>query len=244
MGIKLLIISRSRFDTIADNTIPLFPEWVEVLVPESEKEEYGKRIANPLLTVPDEVRGLGQLRNWILDNFDDETVVMIDDDISIVYGLSGEKAKMIEDPEELVQIIINDAVMAKDLGCKCFGFSQADIRKYKGCEPFSFSKWVGCVIGVIGRKYRFRNDKFKVDIDFCLQNLLVDRILFVDNRYYFAQKRDTNKGGNSAFRTKEDYDRSKQSLIEKWKGYLIPIGYDSQEGLRMKVQRRQRNVRL
>lgn len=244
MGIRLLIISRSRSDTIADNTARLLPDWVEVLVPESEREAYSKVIANPLLTVPDEVRGLGQLRNWILDNFKEETIVMVDDDISIVYNLSGEKARRIDDPEELVQIIINDAVMAKDTGCKCFGYSQTDIRKYKGHEPFSFSKWVGCVIGVIGRKYRFRNDKFKVDIDFCLQNLLVDRILFVDNRYYFAQKRDTNKGGNSEFRTKEGYDESKQSLIKKWRGYLIPIDHDTQEGLRMKVQRRQKNVRV
>ena len=183
LDIRLIVISRSRFDTIQKDTLSLLPDWVEVLVPVSEKEEYSKRISNPVITVPDQICGLGQLRNWVLDNFAEETVVMIDDDINTVYCLTGEKSQRIEDKDQLVQIIINDAVMAKDMGCKCFGFTQSDIRKYKNTEPFSMCGWVGCVIGVIGRKYRFRNDKYKVDIDFCLQNLLADRIIFIDNRY-------------------------------------------------------------
>lgn len=240
LDIKILIISRSRYDSILGNTCALLPEFIEVLVPVSEKEKYEAAIPNPILTVPDEVEGLGQLRNWILDNFEEETVIMIDDDINKCYCLTGYRTRSIKDPEEVLQIIINAAVMCKDAGLHCFGFSQTDIRKYNGTEPFKLNGWVGCVIGVIGRRYRFRNDKFKVDFDFCLQNILVDRCVWIDGRYTFAQKRDTNLGGNAKFRTEDEYNASLESLLEKWGDALSFRKHKGQVRLAVKVQRRQK----
>lgn len=215
------------------------PDYIEVLVPESQKEDYASKIKNPILTTPDDVIGLGMLRNWVLDNFTEETIIMIDDDIMRVYCNSEEHARAITDPEEMLQILINDAVMAKDMGVKVFGFTQTDIRKYNGTEPFKLNTWVGCVVGIIGRKYRFRNDKFKVDIDYCLQTLLVDRILFQDTRYYFFQHRDDNTGGNSEFRTQADFEKSTQSLVDKW-GDCVKIGkHRNQIRISLNVKRRQ-----
>jgi len=195
-----------------------------MLVPESEREAYTAEYQNPILTIPDNQQGLGQVRNWVLDNFDEETVVMIDDDIDKFYLLTRERTQAVTDPDQLVQIIINTAVMAKDLGVAVFGFSQTDIRKYKGCEPFKLCTWVGCIIGIIGRKYRFRNDKFKVDIDYCLQTLLNERVIWMDTRYYASQARDNNTGGNNAFRTKAGFDESIESLKQKWRG-CIRVSY-------------------
>lgn len=218
--IRLLVISRSRYKSIKKNTCKIFPDWVEVLVPESEKALYAKEIPNPLLTVPDEIVGLGALRNWVLDNFPEETVIMIDDDIQRIYSLTGVRSRIIKSKEEAVQILINAAIMCKDAGLHCFGFSQTDIRKYRGTEPFGLVSWIGCVVGVVGRKYRFRNDKFKVDIDYCLQNLATDRVLWIDNRYYFAQNRDNNMGGNSIWRTEEELQKSVETLQKKWGVYI------------------------
>ena len=164
---------------------------------------------------------------------------MLDDDIIRLYCLTARKARPITDPEEITQVIINTAVMADDAGLHCFGFSQTDIRKYNGCEPFKLTGWVGGVIGVIGRQYTFRDDKYKVDIDFCLKNMLVDRILWIDDRYCFYQLRDNNVGGNSAFRTQEEYEQSLDSLVSKWKGYLTKSYHASQVRLRTKVKRKQ-----
>lgn len=230
-------MSRGRSDSIS--TVDIVPEWVEVLVPDNEVALYRKTIKNPLLVIPHEIEGLGAVRNWVLDNFKEETVIMLDDDFACPYALTEEVSRRIEDPEEVVQILINTAVMAKDLGVHCFRFSQTDIRKYNGCEPFSLCTWVGGVIGVIGRKYRFRQDKFKVDIDFCLQNLLVDRIIFQDNRYKFTQKRDNNKGGNSAFRTEESFNQSIKSLQDKWGDCLNVGDFKNQVKIRLNVKRRQ-----
>ena len=163
---------------------------------------------------------------------------MVDDDIKHFYCLTGIRTRQVNDPDEVVQVIINAAVMAKDAGAHCFGFSQTDIRKYNGTEPFRFNSWVGCLVGVIGRDYRFRDDKFKVDIDFCLQNLLVDRIVWIDNRYWTSQSRDNNLGGNAKYRTKDEFDKSLKSLLDKW-GDCLKIGkHKNQVKLSINVKRR------
>lgn len=62
------------------------------------------------------------------------------------------------------------------------------------------------MVGVIGRTVKFCSNRFKVDVDFFLRNLLEHRIVLIDERYHFAQIRDRNAGGNSLFRTKEAVD--------------------------------------
>lgn len=233
----MLILSRGRAETITTHKV--LPEWVEILVPESEVDLYKAKVNNPLLTIPDDVCGLGCVRNWVLDHFPEETVIMVDDDIKCCYCLTHEFTRRVPNGDDVMQVLINTAVMAKDIGAKCFGFAQTDIRKYKACDPFNLNTWVGCVIGVIGRKYRFREDKFKVDIDYCLQNLLVERIIFQDSRYTFPQSRDNNKGGNSKFRTQEGFNQSIESLKDKWGDNIKVSNHKSQVRIALNVKRRQ-----
>ena len=241
LGIKIVILSRSRYDTITTHKV--LPEWVEVLVPESQKSLYESKISNPIITTPDDVKGLGVLRNWCLDNFEEETIIMLDDDITSVYGLTQHKSKR-QKPDVVVEILVNTAIMSKDAGCCVFGFNQTDIRKYNGTSPFSLCTWVGGVIGVIGKSIRFRNDKFKVDIDFCLQNLLINRIVWCDNRYFFWQRRDNNVGGNSDFRTNDNYRKSTETLKEKWGKYVkIKHKNGSQMQIHLNVPRKQ-NIKI
>lgn len=238
MGIRIVILSRGRSSTIS--THKLLPEWVEVVVPQSQKEAYKAQIPNDIITTPENIIGLGRLRNWCLDAFSENIIIMVDDDITHVYSLTHKKAHNLN-RTEVAEIMINAAIMAQDAGCHVFGFNQTDIRKYNGCEPFKLCTWVGGVIGVIGREYRFKDDKFKVDIDFCLQNLLHTRIVWCDNRYYFLQKRDNNLGGNSEFRTAEEFRKSVDSLRAKW-GNSIKISDNknsSQIEIRLNVGRRQ-----
>lgn len=236
--IKILILSRGRYNTIS--THKLLPNYIEVLVPVSEKNLYEEKIDNPILTIPDEVKGLGQVRNWVLDNFKEETIIMIDDDIDRFYCLTGLHAKQIDDPDEFIQILINTAVMAQDMGVHCFGFSQTDIRKYKPYEPFKLCTWVGCIIGVIGRDDKFRDDKFKVDIDFCLKKILRDRIILCNDMYFAIQSRDNNSGGNATYRTEDEYNKSLDSLCEKWGRFLKKGTHKSQVRLKLNVERKQK----
>ena len=236
--IRIIILSRGRYNTIT--TTNILPDWIEVLVPESEYSSYKQRLENPLLTIPDEIEGLGAVRNWVLDNFKERTIIMLDDDIKRLYSLTGEYSEEIDDKEEVVQVLINTAVMANDMGVKVFGYNQTDIRKYNATEPFRLSTWIGGVIGVIGRRYRFRQDKFKVDIDYCLQNLLDERILLQDARYLFSQLRDNNIGGNSIFRTEEGYNKSVETLKRKWGDCIKVKNHKGQLHISLNVARRQK----
>lgn len=237
LSIRIVILSRGRPDSII--TTKLFPEWVEVIVPESEKQLYESVIKNPILTTPDNIIGLGMLRNWCLDNLPERSIVMVDDDISKFYCLTGELTKAVKDPEEVVQIIINTCVMSRDAGCKVFGFNQTDIRKYKGYEPFNLKTWVGTIIGVNDRKYRFIDNKFKVDIDYCMQSLLVDRIVWVDTRYYASNKKDCNRGGNATFRTKEGFHDAIKKLKDKWGDCLLVKNHKNQVNMSFNFDRKQ-----
>ena len=238
LDIRILILSRSKYETITTHKI--LPEFIEILVPESQKSLYEARVSNPIITIPDDVKGLGMVRNWVLDNFQEETVIMVDDDIIKCYCFTGKLTREIKDRQAVLEILVNAAIMAKDLGTNCFGFNQTDIRKYKGQDPFNLCTWVGGVIGVIGREQRFRNDKFKVDVDFCLQTLMNKRVIWCDTRFGFSQKRDNNRGGNSEFRTSEAYDRSIESLKAKWGDYIkIKRDNGSQVRTTINVKRKQ-----
>ena len=236
-NIRVLILSRGRYETITTHRV--LPEWVEIVVPESEKELYANVVANPLITIPDNVIGLGNVRNWILKNVPEETVIMADDDIKCCYCLTHEFTERVPNGDAVMQVLINTAVMANDMGVKCFGFAQTDIRKFNACDPFKLNTWVGGVIGIIGRKYEFRKDKFKVDIDYCLQNLLVERIVFQDTRYTFPQARDNNKGGNSIYRTEEAYMASIATLQDKWGDNIKVKWHKGQVNISLNVKRRQ-----
>lgn len=194
--------------------------FATLLVPESEKELY-EHTGLEINTVPDEIIGLGPLRNWVLDNYKEHVIIMADDDISHVWVNSRKKGVKITDPETIFQLLVNTAQCAVDLRTSCFGFSQVwDVRKYNATEPFDLAGWVGGVIGVVGRDIRFVDHMFKVDVDFCLRVLMKDRILWKDNRFSFVQKRDKNLGGNSLFRTSERIEKELTYLEHRWGKYF------------------------
>ena len=236
--IKIVILSRGRSNNV--KTTNILPDFIPIVAPESEKKLYEANYSNPIITIPDEEKGLGNVRNWCIKNLQENTIIMLDDDITACCCLSHERTVNIKDPEEVLQILINTAVMAQDLGVKVFGFNQTDIRKYNGCEPFNLNTWVGGVIGVIGKNRYFRKDYFKVDIDYCLKSLMVERIMFQNTMYLFRQSRDTNKGGNAMFRTEKDYNKSVETLKEKWGDALRVRKHKSQIKITLNCPRRQK----
>lgn len=240
--IKIVILSSGRSNFIAEKTCRILPNYITVLVPESQKKDYAEKIKNPIDTVPDSIRGLGVLRNWVINNYPQETVIMVDDDISMVYYLGKELSERIEDPDKLVQILINTAIMAKDAGTNVFSFKQTDIRKYKAHEPFSLNTWGGCVVGVIGKKLQFIDNKLKVDVDFFLQNLLINRIVWINNRYYCDQAKDCNTGGNAAFRNEKTFQEEIERLKAKWGKYFCITYHDRNVRTNIRVARKQRII--
>jgi glycosyltransferase involved in cell wall biosynthesis len=216
-----VILSRGRSKLISTYKIIKDPI---VVVPQSEYEAYKKSTGlTSIIRIPDKIKGLAKVRNWALDHFRERVVVMLDDDITKVWCISHEKGYNITDPATINQIIDNTARCCIEAGARVFGFNQAwDVRKFKANNPFKLTGWIGGVIGVVGRRLRFdETNKLRVDVDFCLQNMLENRIIWKEDRFSFVQQRFSNVGGNSIFRTADADKTERDYLKRKWGAYVI-----------------------
>jgi hypothetical protein len=240
MEIKKVILSRGRAQNISTHDI--LTDF-DLVVPESELKAYADIVKNAdaIEPIPDSIVGLGAVRNWILDHYKEEIVVMFDDDIKYCLSVLNVSPVRIENREEVEAVIFNAALNAWEAEAKCFSFSQTcDVRKYSHSHPFLLSSWVGSVVGVIGRELRFtEKNKLKVDIDFTLQNLKKHRIVWIDARFGFVPTRDTNVGGNSAFRSQDQLEKEIQFLKDKWGKHIKVSNNKSKYRTSINVKRTQ-----
>lgn len=235
-----VILSRGRSRIIT--THQFFPNAL-LVCPDTEVDLYHKKCPNSkIVEIPEQVRGLGAVRNWVLDNIPGD-VVMFDDDMQKCFYVGAENYRHFNDIEQMWQIVENCWINASDAGAMAFGFNQTwDIRKFVPCEPFLLHSWIGNIVGIIGRdaEVRFTEvNKSKVDIDFCLTNLLVKRKLWIDNRYAFVFRRDNNAGGSSEFRHSNLVATEMEYLKRKWGKYISISKVKTKESIRIKVQRTQ-----
>jgi hypothetical protein len=218
--VQIVIPSKGRPAGIQMGALKLFPDAL-VCVGEDEVHHYEVATKN-LLVHPPDVLGIGPLRQWILDHVEDPTVVMVDDDMHTVYAQTGFNKKRIEHPDTVRAIVERVAQCAKDAGARVFGFTQMGHPiDYRPMKPFGLNTWVGGLIGIHGRELRFDTTlKLRADIDYCLQSLVKDRIVWVDSRFCFIHQRFAGKGGNAINRSEERHRQEVEYLLRKWGPYL------------------------
>ena len=215
------------------------------MIPSDQVEAYAPFVArNPQLevvTIPPEKVGVSAVRNWIVRRFEEEAIVMYDDDCTSLQTLCGMRNRKLT-PGETVAVMENTACCCAGAGARLFGFNQRpDPRMLQRNDPVSFVHWCGGVVGVIGKEVRWDEMlKFKCDIDACLGELLTNRIIYHESRFCFIQARDKNLGGNSLFRSPEKIATEKRYLANKWKGHVTISEYASQDCVKVHVDRRQR----
>ena len=201
-----VIPSAGRADTMT--THKLFPDAF-VCIPESQVQMY-RRYIDRVVPHPDSVYGMGQKRQWILDNFDEDIIFMADDDIdSLIYmggeeGVNGGLRTKIRAPRHIWEVVLNTASIARDIGTNLFGFNEIpDIRKFDYIDPFTTRDRInGFAMGVIKDGQRFDPRLVvKQDYDFFLMSLYWKRYIWRDDRYGFLAKHYTNKGGLCAHRS-------------------------------------------
>lgn len=220
--VKVVIPSRERPEVLAKNSAKLFPE-ATICVGEAERGIYTADLPGfEIVTHPDDVRGIGPLKQWILDAFPNDRLVIADDDIKTVYTLAGLNKREIPHPQDVQLILDNAAQAAIDAGTVTFGFNQAwDVRKFRPQNPFMFNAWVGSVVGYIGREIRYDPKlRLRADIDYCLQTMMRYRIVWQDARFSFIVNRSRMTGGNSASRSAARDKKEREYLKKKWGAYV------------------------
>lgn len=238
-----IVLSRGRAESISTHTLLKDGDF-DLVVPESQLEAYQSRVKNArnILTVPDDLKGLGKVRNRILDMYNNEDMVMLDDDLKHFTSLMGLSPKNYHDPVIVDQIIMNCYRNALEAGCTLFSFNQkCDVRKYRQSQPFSFTVWSGTIMGLCGEKKRFTEvNDLKVDADYSLKCLLEDRRVWVDQRFGFLCIRDTNTGGNAEFRSPEKINEEIAFLKDKWGKHIKITQSGAKHSLRLVVERKQK----
>ncbi len=236
MALRLVIMSRGRPRAISSHR--LFPT-ATLVVPESELEAYGQ-IPLEKVAVPDALCGISAVRNWILGRFDEECVVMLDDDITACVCMIAPKVRRLS-PAETLAMIANTAYCARGAGACLFGWHQRpDPRLLQRNDPFGVNHWTGGALGVIGREPKWDELlRCKCDIDASLGELMERRVVWTDARFCFVQERDKNLGGNSLFRSADRIAAEKRYLKSKWKAHIRFETYKSQERTAIDAPRRQ-----
>jgi len=239
LPIRHVIMSRGRASRVVTHW--LVPH-ATLVVSKDEAEAYaGVGYGLSLVTIPSELRGISPVRNWIVRRFEQEVVVMYDDDVSACRTLAGLLNRGLS-PVEAEAMVENIAWSAKGAGARLFGWNQRpDPRVLQRNDPFSVVHWCGGLPGVVGKAARWDELlRFKRDIDCCLAELLVNRILWHESRFGFLQAREKNLGGNSGFRSPERIEAEKRYLKSKWKAHIASSEYQSQDQVRVQVERRQK----
>ena len=229
---KIYIISYKRADSVITG------KWLPhatVVVPESQKEEYEKFNANPIMTIPDEEDGnCAKKKNAILKRTEGENVVIMDDDI-VGVGYH-EKGKMVDVKEEYLQDFCNDMFqLAKDIDTVLWGINvQSDKKFYREYSPFSLKSVVlgpfTCIRN-IDKEIRFDEKIFlKEDYDLSLQVLNKYRKVLRNNKWYYKSKHITNSGGLAGKRNSLIEEEHSRLLIKKWGSNIVTIGRKTQGG--------------
>ena len=236
LSLRVVIMSRIRARSIT--THRLFPR-ATLVVPESEIAAYA-HTGLEATGIPDSISGVSAVRNWIIARFPEECLVMMDDDISAAMCMVSLKVRKLS-VEEAAQMVENTAYCARGAGARLFGWHQrSDPRLLQRNDPFGVHHWMGGAVGVIGKDVRWDEMlKCKCDIDATLTELMVNRLVWNEARFCFAQERDKNLGGNSLFRSEERIAAEKRYLKSKWKAHMRFETYKSQDRVAIDVKRRQ-----
>lgn len=212
-----------------------------VCVAEEEKEDY-HAIGAELVTHPNNVTGLGRLRQWILEHFDAKLLVQCNDDVKCLYCVVGFRPRRISDPDAIERIILNQANICEDLGISCFSFSPFgdDVRKFRPQKPFTLTRLEGAFLGIIGRKVKYDPNVAQFDdVDLALQCCLKERFVWQDSRFAADHNFITKAGGNTVSRGLENTKRELHYMKKKW-GPYVGIGYGKRViSLKVKVPRQQ-----
>lgn len=245
-NLRVVIPSRKRVRILANRALSLFPDAM-VTVAESEMDDYRSIVdVARLVPHPDSVTGIASIRQWVLDNFDDECILFVDDDVYQLISLVGYSYSKISSPAHAMRVALNTANIAREMGTVVFGFNQAfDVRKFVPQKPFLLHSWAGGVIGIIGRDFRYDPAlRLRADIDFCLQVLYDRRITYIENRIAFVHKRFGLTGGNAVNRSAERNQQELDYLQRKWGKYLEVVQSKGTTLLKLHVQRQQKTIQL
>lgn len=255
-GLKVVVPSRKRPGAMR-RILSLLPEAL-ICVDEREVGDYRRVVPSQQLITHPVTKNLSQVRNWIIQHIDGDCLVQVDDDFKQVVISDGMSRRVTKDPEDIQQIFVNAANICEDLGLGVFAFCrQPNPMVARQDEfPFRLAHPVSSTFGMLGSgRNRFFDERFigRDDFDWTLRTLIEDRILFLENRFYFDHGPIySGKGGNVGLIDRDSFVQS-SSLLKQLYGSAVDFSEspmpkqmkqrrDPLTRMSIRVSRRQRNT--
>ena len=213
--VKLALLSRDRARTLAKFTDKLASGYTLFYSGDGyDDHEYR---CTDRFEVPRGLEGRAAVANYALRQLDQRIVILIPDDLKVVYWL-GEAHPQRLDSSGFLVLLVNLVINALDVGASLFGVSEVDIRKTSPLLPFHTRAMVQGIAGIVGRDVWFdERQKLKEDYDFTLQHLKLNRLVWKDMRYFCYKDMNVLAGGNMAFRT-EAREEAEVANLKRWWG--------------------------
>lgn len=228
-GFQVFILSYKRAGKITSDKVF---QNAYVVIPQSQEEEYRRyELANgcEYLVMPDEYDGnIARKRNWVLDNFKGQNIVLADDDYKKIGYIERGKDRYTMTPDEIDFMIQRGFIMCEDLGTKLWGINVTDDRKaYMQYTPFNLlSPVLGPFMAIINDDDELRFDErlwLKEDYDFSLQVMHKYRKVLRFNKYHYVVNHITLDGGVVSQRTMEQEKAQGLLLQKKWGKHIVQL---------------------
>jgi len=193
------------------------------VVAENEKDDYLKVHPN-VISIPNKVQGnVSRVRNYILDNYNEKNIIMLDDDFNSIGCFEGNKLKKL-DEQGVYDMIQRGFVMANDLGVKLWGINIiSDKGSYREYTPFNTNAMIlGPFNGHLKHSVRYdERMPLKEDYDLSLQMLNKYRKTLRLNMYHYNSEQNTIKGGCAVYRSTETEKEQFDLLVSKWGSKIV-----------------------
>ncbi len=205
-----------------------------IFVHEDQKKEYEDYNANEVIGIPDEREGtITKARNYILDYFKGEDVLMMDDDVEFVGYFEGVVMNRAE-KDYFLEFADNMFLMTKELGTKVWGVNlQSDKKFYREYSPFSLSSVVcGTLMAIVNDTDLRFDERFflKEDFDFSVQVLKKYRKILRNNKWFYVASHLTKGGGCSKDRNQEKELEQMMLFEKKWGSSIVRAKRKTQGG--------------
>jgi len=221
------IPSKGRAGSV--KTLKVLPS-ASLFIPESEATNYRDIYPDAeIVLVPEDVRGITNTRNWVLENTTDRYVVFVDDDVRGVgyWDIGIETKTMVPlTQDELTQDWMRLFHVTDDLGYHLWGAeTTGDSRTVHPHRPFVWHSYVtASCMGIVNDGIRF-NPEYPVKEDYelslrCIKEdggIVGARFLFWKNEHW------TGTGGCVDYRTQNMEDDVINKLMDEYPGYIKKI---------------------
>jgi hypothetical protein len=212
-------------------THKILPEVIYA-VHEFEAEDY-RGLVPQLMVLPDELRGnIARVRNWIRDQFKDEDLLIIDDDIQKIQEYRNKDGKFYRhwlEGDELTEFIEWGFSLARQWGVRIWGVNSTfDKQSFREFQPFSTLSYISASWhGFVGCPTRYDERlPLKEDFDICLQEWNDHRRTLRINFVSMVKDDHGNTGGCAAYRNMQIEREQFDLLQRKWGSDIVR--YDNQ----------------